>query len=75
MLDYDLVDCTGLDIGKKLARCRVSAQILLVSANQDAFKAGDWPQNICHFTSKSLGPFGVIDSIRQLLELQQLRLA
>lgn len=68
ILDYNLGATSGLELGKLLKAKNVPAPILLISAGQEAFKQEDWPDNIRGFTSKMLGPFGVLDSILQVVE-------
>lgn len=67
VLDYDLGHTTGLEIGRHLEDRRIGAPILLVSSSNDAFKVEEWPHNMRNFAAKSLGPFGVLDSIKQMV--------
>jgi hypothetical protein len=67
LLDYDLESTTGLRWGTQLLERRIATPVLLVSGGQDAFRDADWPDNIRGFTSKELGPFGILDSIFQVL--------
>lgn len=67
VVDYNLAGETGVDVGETLARRRCKKPILLVSGTQDAVKLGEWPNNIRSFASKAIGPFAVLDSIRNLL--------
>jgi DNA-binding response OmpR family regulator len=67
VLDYDLGHTTGLAIGRWLERLRFKKPVLLVSADHRAFgDAVGWPSTIRNFATKSLGPFGVLQSIRAL---------
>jgi len=68
VVDYDLGRMTGLDIGRRLERMRYKKPVLLVSADVRAFKQKNWPSTIRNFVAKSLGPFGVLRTIRELAE-------
>ncbi len=66
VVDYDLGNTTGLEVGKRLENLRYEKPVLLVSADTRAFGSPAWPSTIRNFAAKSLGPFGLFESIREL---------
>lgn len=70
VVDYNLGSHgtpTGVSISQDLKRKGITAPLLLVSASQEAFKDAPWADNICGFTSKELGPFALMDSIKAVV--------
>jgi DNA-binding NarL/FixJ family response regulator len=65
-LDYQLGTTTGVEMTKALRERNVKRPTLLISATQAAFDGTVWPDNIRGFASKELGPFGLLDAVRQV---------
>lgn len=66
VVDFDLGRTTGLEVGRTLESLRFQKPVLLVSGDQRAFRSPSWPRTIRNFAAKSIGPFALFESIRDL---------
>ena len=61
IVDYQLEDMTGLDVGRHVERFIGSLPVILVSRT-NLPRSRDWPRSIKEFVYKGMGPYAILDA-------------